>query len=223
MSPDSFHFLFPDSMLAYKLLKTRSDLHLWTTDRSKWFASHLMNVPFRNICPCWHMCHMLEFGRICSEKLLQQLFFAPLQLLNVVSWTSTMITIQAPKTAAAAAFGCLNSTTVVWYMSKLINLWRITGLLNWCTTNIMENWSFNSLAGSWGWNSLYIFHIRKHPIADVFWTKFFNIAMHNLKTKKEDFQILLQIMEWLLQLAFFTDFQIQYNNFCSAKNDFTNN
>jgi hypothetical protein len=55
---------------------------------------------------------MLEFGRICSEKLLQQLFLAPLQLLNVVSWTSTMITIQAPKTAAAA-FGCHNSTTVV--------------------------------------------------------------------------------------------------------------
>jgi hypothetical protein len=48
-------------------------------------------------------------------------------------------------------------------------------------------------------------------------------VMHNLKTKKEDFQILVQIMEWLLQLAFFTDLQIQYNNFCSAKNDFTNN
>jgi len=46
--------------------------------------------------------------------------------------------------------------------------------------------------------------------------------MHNLKTKEEDFQILLQIMEWLLQLAFFTDLQIQYN-FCAAKNDFTNN
>jgi hypothetical protein len=45
--------------------------------------------------------------------MLQQLFLAPLQLLNVVSWASTMITIQAPKTAPAAGFGCLNSTTVV--------------------------------------------------------------------------------------------------------------